>query len=430
MTQTNSFELKQQQVDFVGSPLQFPAYIAAVGTGKSTALIAKALLESKTSPNNLGVIVRKQYTDLRNSTIKDFQDYTGLKVNESTHEVKFPNGSTLLFIHGDVLDSLKNINCGWFGIEQAEEFPDDTAWQFLKMRLRRKVEFRTGFIIGNTNGHNWIYDIYKRQKPPEQHELIEATTYDFESIHKPDYMRTLESLPKRLYNRYVLNSWEESEGLVYDEYLESKHVVEPFSIPSTWVKGFVLDHGFRNPTAVLWYALDHDGNIILYDEHYRAEMPISEHAKEIRSRGLTDGYADPSIFSKTQQKAGTVYAISDEYADHGINLMPAYRSAEEASIARVNEFFKAGRIKIFRNLQSTIREISNWKWKELRPGVNAKEEPQDLNNHLCDCLKYLIATRFNAPAVPQPAPESGSLAWYDKIDELQRIRKLHQLRRM
>lgn len=407
-------ELKQQQVDFIGSCEQFPAYIGAVGTGKSTSLIAKALFHSKESPGNLGVIVRRQFTDLRNSTIKDFESYTGLKVNESTHECKLPNGSSILFIHGDVLDTLKNINCGWFGIEQAEEFPDDTAFQFLKMRLRRKVEFRTGFIIANANGHNWIWRIWKKDGPPKNHELIEANTLDFADIHAPDYIENLKTLPDKLYRRYVLNSWEEAEGLVFDEWDEAKHLVNPIDIPDTWEQGFVLDHGFRNPTAVLYYAIDHDGTIWLHNEHYEREKPVSYHAALIKgSVKRPTGYADPSIFSKTQSKGNYVLSIADEYQEFGVTLVPAMREEETARIARVNEFLKAGRIKVIRTCSNFINEISNWKWEAPKgTAVNLKERPQDKDNHLMDCLQYLICSRFGAPAHREAPVKDNTAAFY------------------
>lgn len=408
------FNLKRQQYDFVGAYEQFPAYIAAVGCGKSTALIAKALFHSQESPNNLGVIVRKNYTDLRDSTLKDYENYTGRKVNESKKEDVLPNGSVIMFRHGDELPTLKNINLGWFGIEQAEEFPDDTTWQFLKMRLRRQVKHRTGFMIGNTNGHNWVYKLLKENGAPENHKLIEATTYDFSDILPADYLKNLETLPKKLYRRYVQNSWEEAEGLVYDEYLESRDLIEPFGIPETWEKGFVLDHGFRNPTGVLWYAIDHDGNIVLYDEHYEREKPVSFHAEAIKKRNLFSGLCDPSVLNNTQSRGDYIYSIADEYRDYGINLRAAFKSSEEASIARVNEFFKSGRIKIFRSLTNTIQEIANWKWRDVRPGVttNKPEEPEDRNNHLCDCLKYLIASRFGATPKPEAKVAMYTPAWY------------------
>lgn len=430
------FKLTPKQYEFIGAYEQFPAYIAAVGCGKSTALIGKALFHSEESPNNLGVIVRKNFTDLRDSTLKDYELYTGRKVKENNKEDILPNGSVIMFRHGDELPTLKNINLGWFAIEQGEEFQDDTSFQFLKMRLRRKVKFRTGFMIANTNGHNWIYKLLKENGSPENHKLIECTTYEHRDALRAlgemealpdDYIKNLETLPKKLFNRYVMNSWEEAEGLVYDEFLESKHVVEPFDIPKTWEKGFVLDHGFRNPTAGLWYAIDHDGTIYLYDEHYEREQPISYHAEKIKERGIFDGLADPSIFSQTLQKAGKVYSIADEYKDFGVTLRPAYRSKEDASIARVNEFFKANRIKIFKNNVNTIHEISNWKWREVRPTANVEnlpEEPQDKDNHLCDDLKYLIASRFSAAEKPKEKSKQYSLAYYEEQEEFNSMQRL------
>lgn len=414
----SSFNLKKPQIEFIGACNQFAAYVGGIGTGKSLSLISKALFHSQETPGNLGVIVRKNYTDLRNSTIRDFETYTGVKVNESTHEAKLPNSSSILFIHGDVLDSLKNINCGFFGLEQAEEFPDSTTWDFLIMRLRRQCKFRTGFLIANANGHNWIWKKFIENGVPPNHTLVQARTHEFADILPPDYITNLEAnLPKKLFARYVLNSHEEAEGLVYDEFRADKHVVHPFVIPDTWERGLVLDHGHRNPTAILWYAIDHDGNVYLYREHYEKEQPISYHAEKVKLvDDIKAGIADPSIFSKTMQKAGKVYSIADEYAEFGINLSPAAKSEEVAAIARVNEFLKSGRLKVFSSLKNTIWEVENWKWKARKPSdsSNYKEEPEDKDNHAADCIKYLIATRFEKPEA-ETAYERKSLLWWERF---------------
>lgn len=431
----SSFKLKKPQIDFIGSPDQFVAYVGGIGTGKSLSLISKALFHSQETPGNLGVIVRKNFTDLRNSTIRDFETYTGVKVNESTHEAKLPNGSSILFIHGDVLDSLKNINCGFFGIEQAEEFPDSTTWDFLVMRLRRQCKFRSGFLIANANGHNWVYKKFIQEKRAN-HCLVQAKTHDFAFMSDgvtpllpPDYITNLEAtLPERLYRRYVLNSHEVTEGLVYDEYDENKHLVDPIEIPDTWEKGFGLDHGVTNPTAVLWYAIDQDGVIWLYDEHYRGGQAPSYHAEEIRLRGMTSGIADPSIFANTQigkngsVGKGDVYSVADEYRECGIDLVPSIREVEAGAIARVNEFFKAGKIKVFRTLRNFREEINGWKYKEKRPTANTSfpEEPDDKDNHLMDVLKYIISSRFPAAAKKKELPPIGSLAYFDRQQEMDR----------
>lgn len=424
------FKLTDKQTMFVGAYEQFPAYIGAIGTGKSTALIIKALFHSQESPNNLGVIVRKNFTDLRDSTIKDFEQYTGFKVSEQKKECVLPNGSVILFRHGDELPVLKNLNLGFFGMEQYEEFPDDTAWQYLKMRLRRDVKFRTGFVVGNTNGHNWGYNIWKRQTLAN-HLLVEAATQEHAHILPPDYIENLKTLPEKLYRRFVLNSWEEAEGLVYDEYNENAHDITPCDIPDSYERGFIMDHGFRNPTAVLWYAIDYDGNIILYDEHYESEKPISYHAERVKERGILTGYCDPSIFAKTQSRGTYFASIADEYREQGINLIPSLREDEFAAIARVNEFFKAGKIKVFKSLTNFKKEIGNWKWRELRPSASATrsnpEEPEDKDNHLMDCLKYLVQSRFGKSIQPPPKAEPKSLEYYEQLSEQQEANRKRRL---
>ena len=67
------FKLIKPQADFIRSEARYPAYVGGWGTGKSTALIAKGVLLSEKYPGNLGVIFRKEFTDLRDSTIKDFE---------------------------------------------------------------------------------------------------------------------------------------------------------------------------------------------------------------------------------------------------------------------------------------------------------------------------------------------------------------------
>lgn len=414
------FDLTQKQANFIGAVEQFPAYIGAIGTGKSTSLIVKALFHSQESPGNLGVIIRKNFTDLRDSTIKDFEAYTGFKVTEQKKECVLPNGSIILFRHGDELPVLKNLNLGFFGIEQAEEFPDATAWYYLQMRLRRKCLHRTGFMVGNTNGHNWIWEIFKRHGCPKNHLLVEAKTEEHAYLLPPDYIANLKAnQPEKFFRRFVENSWDITEGLVYDEFDQSRHVIDPFEIPQDWERGFVLDHGLRNPTAVLWYAIDQDGTVYFHDEHYEREKPISHHAEKIKSRGLNDGIADPSIFAKNQTRASSndLFSIADEYREAGINLRPAIREQELARIGRVNEFFKAGKIKIFKTNTHTIEEITTWKWKEVKAAqasMNLPEVPEDKDNHLMDDIGYFFASRFQSPEKKEPKLTRKSLDWYDE----------------
>jgi phage terminase large subunit len=70
-----------------------------------------------------------------------------------------------------------------------------------------------------------------------------------------------------------------------------------------------------------------------------------------------------------------------------------------SGINKVNEYFKQDKIKIFRNCENTIREIENWKWRKLKPGImkNEPDEPMDKDDHCCDSLRYLTMAVISKP---------------------------------
>ena len=226
------FGLEPFQADFTYSKAPFPAYVGAWGTGKTLCLIARSLLYSQTIPNNLGFIIRREFTDLQDSTIRDFENYTGMKVN-SKREVTFPNGSVICFRHFEELvqagakghKNLQNVNLGWAAIEQAEELETDRAFWLLFGRLRRDLKaskqfpdwmpLRSIFLIANVAGDNWIKRFWKSQQIERtelkgKFQLIEAKTADNAHNLPAEFLENLEILKTKkpdMYQRYVMNDW-------------------------------------------------------------------------------------------------------------------------------------------------------------------------------------------------------------------------------
>ena len=215
-------------MDFFSSKERFPAMVAAWGTGKTLVAILKAMDLSIRYPGNQGLILRKNFTDLKDSTMSDFEKYTGLKVKVQSKSVELPNGSKILFHHADELAGVvQNINLGWFFIEQAEEFDSEEVFQKLRGRLRRENCQRQGFIIANTNGHNWVWRLWK-QNPTKGFHLIEAKTED-NAINLPDdFLDDIKEMGKQSpshYRRFVENSWEDVDTadkvIPYDKILSA-----------------------------------------------------------------------------------------------------------------------------------------------------------------------------------------------------------------
>ena len=214
--------LQPYQDKFIFSDKRYPAFIGGWATGKTMSGILRAMLYTDHIPNNLGVIFRKEYVDLRDSTIQDFEKYTGHKIN-SQREVSIDNGSKILFRHLEELNNIQNINLGWYMIEQVDELESDIEFTMLRGRLRRQVvpddyflslnlPFRTGFAIGNV-GRPWVKSKWRdktNKEENEQYEFIEASTFD-NIINLPDDyiddLRTLKREKPEIYNRFVINDW-------------------------------------------------------------------------------------------------------------------------------------------------------------------------------------------------------------------------------
>ena len=64
------------------------------------------------------------------------------------------------------------------------------------------------------------------------------------------------TLQSRCYGRFAAR-----EGLVYPEFDERVHVIEPFFIPPDWQVKISIDPGLKNPLSAHWYAVDWDGNV-------------------------------------------------------------------------------------------------------------------------------------------------------------------------
>lgn len=204
-------KLRPFQDEFLFSTKKFPCLCAGVGTGKTFMLLLKAWNHAEQYPGSVGLIVRNEFTDLRDSTVKDFKRYFHVDI-DSNKEYKFPNGSVLLFRHGSELNTLKNMSLSFCAIEQAEEFIDEEQFTMLRDRLRHPIGTRQLSIIANANGHNWVWKLWKNDPPSPEYHMVTATSFD-NMINLPaDFIADLKRMEIESPNHYaqfVMNSFEQ-----------------------------------------------------------------------------------------------------------------------------------------------------------------------------------------------------------------------------
>lgn len=231
-----NIQLNWYQDAFMFSEVRFSGIVAAVGSGKTFTGLLKAWNHCETYPKSLGLIVRKEFVDLKNSTIKDFEMNFGVKVGVSK-QYEFENGSVIMFTHGDMADInvLKNINLSFFVIEQAEEYENAEIFDFLRDRLRRQGSPRWGGIIANACGHNWIYERFIEGAKADIHNektgevlftkgdrylCTTATSFANEHNLPPDFvedLRAMEHDAPQHFQQYVMNNFNvvDADDLVF-----------------------------------------------------------------------------------------------------------------------------------------------------------------------------------------------------------------------
>lgn len=204
--------------------------VSAIGTGKTYMFLLKIWRYCKEYPGTTALIVRKEFTDLKDSTMRDFEKYFGVKIG-SDKDYEMPNKSKIMFRHAAELDVLKNINLGIAGIEQAEEFEDDTQFNFIRDRMRQNngATVRPICVIANANGHNWVWKLWvmnaqnvvtidamtgQCQYLNDEYECLTANSFANEDNLPPDFVADLRRMEKdapKHYAQYVMNSFEEME---------------------------------------------------------------------------------------------------------------------------------------------------------------------------------------------------------------------------
>lgn len=441
-------ELSEKQEQFIFSEKTFTAYFGGFGNGKTLAGCIKAHQHCQ-QKDAFFLIGRRHATDLEDSTLRDFLELFGTMGKFSPGRKTFAfykegkRWSEVIFRHLDDMQSLTNMNLSGFWIDQAEETSEE-AFDFLLGRIRRPVERREGFITGNPAGHEWIWrrfikKLRKDGKPlpdADDYEMVVASTLENRKNLPEDYVRGLLSQPDSWVKRFVEGSFDTFSGQIFDEFNEYLHTLPPFEVPMGWEKARAIDHGQsgEHATACLWGATDYNGNLFIYKEYKLYNSIVSNHAKVIKelSRVKVDGQViddhfaysviDPSTHAKNKvSKEGVSFSVADEYLEYGIPTIAAQNDVI-AGINRVKEFLKidpehyhpyrqldgepirgAPHLYIFSSCTELIEEVQQYKWKQAF-GTNTnteaddiKERPRKKNDHLVDCLRYLIMSRPQTP---------------------------------
>ncbi len=195
-TEVRSYTPLPHQKAFHESNAMFRAYIGGFGAGKTMAGVWEAIDVSMAYPRNVGLIARRTYRELLDSTAKLFLDVCPRELikNYSKREekVEFVNGSVVLFRSLDDVEKFRSLNLGWWYIDEASEVHDEDIPNKLIGRLRLPVPWRGAWVTSNPpHFDHWLYRWCKRAETNPRYFYVRASTYENPHL-PPEYVETLE----------------------------------------------------------------------------------------------------------------------------------------------------------------------------------------------------------------------------------------------
>ncbi len=430
----------------------YQAYGGGLGNGKTSAIIGKAFYLSVCFPRNRGYIGRWDGKELVQTTMSEFFAVIPAHMfevhNKSMGYLKFKRqyGASEIY-YGDLKEprGLKNINLGWFIVDQAEEI-DEERWALLVSRKRKQTilygknnqplrRADGSIIIAPTYGiaafnpegtASYLYRFFHPDSPEkkEGYKLYQAKTIDgvnagFTTQKYIDDMLAI--FPEQARRRYLEGSWEVFEGRVFPQFTREQHVIPPLTPSPMWTYYVSIDHGLTNPTSIGVWAVTPDGiKIRLYSHYEGGGKPVSYHAGCLNRLVANlptppkQIYMDPACWQNNQSKGNYVTSIADEYVANKVYAIPG-QNEWQAGFNRINEHLTVDHTLIHPytgqqgsprilfcsggDNEKVITEFMNYKWKKAKGTTmrNAPDEPIDHNDHGIDETRYLL---MSLPTVP------------------------------
>jgi len=197
----------------------------------------------------------------------------------------------------------------------------------------------------------------------------------------------------------------ELSGLVLSELDYDRHIIAPFAPPLDWRWRLMIDPGYRNPTAALWFARDRESISYLVDEHYRALWRPEQHIQMLHAQWQmlggpdVDVIMDPAAFNLHNTSVGQeTPSDAEEFTLAALSIgaswfVPRPGNNGDPGALRVKRALAADRLMICDHCKSWLWEAENWSYKVQRSGLAglenaAPEHPSDADNHCMDVTRY------------------------------------------
>lgn len=338
--------------------------------------------------------------------------------SKQDHVLTLANGSIIEFMSSDQdLQKFAGASRHWIWFD---EEPPELIYDECRARL---VDTNGVFWMTLTPvmGMEYIFD--KIYMPAKQgHRLygaIEVDMADNTHLDPQSVAEFLESLTPEQRRIREHGQFIQVSGTVFPTFKLDRHVVpnlendpRPFQLKPSHRVYVSIDHGWRDPTAMYWHAVDRLGRIVTFAEYYEQHRTIAETAAAYKATNESigrmldmDGFepymvvGDPAL-KQTSGITGT--SLIQEYNRAGIPVVVDMIPRDiQIGLDKWTSYLKDDPRtnkpfwRCTEDCPNLIQELPNLRWerrasRQQELDRNKLMRVQDKNNHAFDSVRYFM----------------------------------------
>lgn len=362
-------------------------YMGSAGSAKSYFITQKLIMRA--CNEKIKILVCRRYgSTLRNTCFALFKEIIAkwqlapyVKIRETDFNIRFPNGSEIIFIGLDEETKLLSLTgIGTIFIEEVYEVPKAIVEQ-LNLRMRGNTPNQQIIAAFNPISKNhWLYD-FCEVNPPNNFIFMHSTYRDNPFLNA-DYIAELEELYTRNPQKarvFCDGEWGvDAEGLVFTNWKTEDFNHE--EINGQLMIG--LDFGFIHDISAIVCSLmvEAEGRIYIFKEYGATGKTNKELANIIKSMGISKSViiadcAEPKSIAEIKTEGIQKIKPCTKGADsilHGIQKLQNYEIIIHPSCAGV------------------ITEFENYTYQKDKNTGLYINKPIDDFNHYIDALRYSL----------------------------------------
>ena len=369
-------------------------YMGSAGSAKSYFITQKLIIRACREKIKI-LVCRRTATTIRNTCFSLFKDIIAkwhlsefVKIRETDFNIRFPNGSEIIFIGLDEETKLLSLNgIGTIFIEEVFEVPKTIVEQ-LNLRLRGETENKQIIMAFNPISKNhWLYD-FCEVSPPNSFIYTHSTYKDNPFLDKENY-NALEEMAVRnptKYRVYGLGKWGvDADGLVIKNW--RKEEFNPMELANLGYEHRAgMDLGWIDKSAIIDSLYDRQNKTIyVFNEFYKSGCQLSELAQAIKDMKLT----------KTKLYVDSAEARSIAYfKQEGINAYPCAKGS--GSVKAGLMFLQDHLIVVHPSCQNFITELENFSYIKSKQTGEYTEDTTHEWSHAIDACRYAYSDIYTS----------------------------------